>query len=133
MSAKHIIATTIAFVAITVAANATAAELKQLPVTGDWVDACEISGVRTVTEPQSPPPLLPGFPALSTLIEVSFYSNHPVLINIEKSEDVAAIKEKIARMREGSACESGEKNRRAKHALYTRFRSVSPSLAPLIL
>jgi hypothetical protein len=117
MSAKHFITSTIAFVAITAAANTVAAELKQLPITGDWVDACDISGVRTVPGTQSPPspPLPPGFPAppaapkATTLIEVSFYSNHPVLINVPKNEDAAVIKEKIAKMREGSACKSGEK------------------------
>jgi hypothetical protein len=111
MSTKHITASAIAFVAITVAAHASAAELKQLPVSGDWVDVCDISGVRTISPPQSPP-APPGFPAPPSppsLIEVSFYSSHPVLINIPKSEDVAVTKEKIAQLREGSACKSGEK------------------------
>jgi hypothetical protein len=118
MSAKQIIATatTIAFVAMAVAANATAAELKQLPITGDWVDVCDISGVRTASGSHLPPPP-PGFPAPPTVIEVSLYSNHPVLINIKNGEDVAAIKEEIAHMRESSACQSGEKNRNTKQTL----------------
>lgn len=111
MNARHIVATTITLFSVAAAAGAGAAELKQLPVSGDWVDVCDISGVRTISAPQSPqlPPGFPAPPSSPTLIEVSFNSSHPVLINIPKGEDASAIKEKIARMRESTACKSSDK------------------------